>query len=45
MGTDVESGVEIPKPPHERGQLFRSHACVASREAFSCSTAVAVMND
>ena len=33
------------KPTHERGELCRLHASVADWEAFSCFTAVTVMNE
>ena len=45
METEVERGVEVPKPPRERGEFCRLHSSVADRDAFSCSTAAAVMND
>ena len=45
METEVERRVDVPKPPHERRELCRSHASVVDWEAFSCSTAVAVIND
>ena len=44
MEMEVERRVEVPKPPHERDELCRSHSSVADREAFSCAVA-AVMND
>ena len=45
MQTEVEREVKLLKRPHERGELCRSHASVADREAFICSTAAAVMTD
>ena len=35
METEVEKGVELATPPHERGEICRSHVPVALREAFS----------
>ena len=41
MEMEIERGVEVQKPPHERGELFCSHSSVADREAFSCCMAAA----
>lgn len=45
MESEVVRGAAVPKPPQERGWACRMHWSDAELDAFSCSTAVAVMND